>query len=1619
MSNYKTSIDDLYNLKSTLKKLKDEHILLQEPPADNGDRLRWRKHLNIIEKKITQTTVGIQGSTSTLYADPLTDPLLQIEEANPILLFPLRLETRFANAGTELWIRVYPDEIAIHTHEAALTASEVKAGSYYWRHLWKNSTSSLAEFAAERKKAWSQVANRFGVNRTAWILLKTRPTNLPANEDFSTMAEADFDTGNVETKTQSWSEAAKSYVMPDLLKLRMYIGGNLVLETFGNPIVQPLPVSPDPMRATAPADLDWKGTELAWLEDFDEAVKVGMAFKINLSTISTYDASQGISRITVMGVRTLFDQSPLVVPPPVAGAAAVESLLKNHQYTTRGLEFVTQGTPTNNTDEKRSGYREDLTFDEKQYEQDLLPSSQSRNSDEMDDEEVLAHALGLDPDVFQKLKNGQNRDHGDAVSMNKALYPATLGFFLRHLLHPLFKAEETEIIRSFFCSYVTGRGPVPALRTGPQPYGILPTSNFKTFQTSKADKDYKLFQKLKELLNRLDIVYETLIPGVPKLGQPKDPHVILDEILGLYPNSETFYQRIGYGEDFLRNVLRKPPTPTQPPTLLEQLIKSFSTFTGPEPEGILALKKIVWERTTLPLNRSKLVDVVAASETKNILIPDALGAIHQGKNYIQWLADLYVRENTPFTGIQNDYYGGNDNRVETPILYELLKHGMLLQLYKGVFHWLSSHGFLDPKLALFSNGAVASDFIASKEYLNFFSHQEDISPMELMMAQAPSLPFLGPGQTAASYFLTNTKDILKEISTIFRRRVTPEILHDFKDLNEFFAALQYLGDLTTARLERTMIEHIDCLTYRLDAWQTGLFYKKLEMNRNTGVATGTVLGAYGWLENLKPAKVTLMNETDLPLELRPGTGMPIIRADAQGGYIHAPSLTQAKAAALLRNAYLHHHDPADPEMMAVNLNSTRLRKALEMYEGIQMGHSINELLGYRLERFLHDQASPLDQYIPALRKTFPLGGTTLSNAGGTVEGPLASSTLNKPAAWVARLDGLAIVNAIKGNNNYPFGLPPTQLPATGAEADVMKEGIVDLFDCIDAMKDLMVAESIHQIVQGNTERAGALLKSIHEFKPPAKFESMQTPRTPAEILTHRASIIFKSGDFNNVPNPWPSIDMSPRALTEPWLNEWLGEIIGPPDTFQCLVTNTQSNTEYTLTLQDLNVQPIDLVYLVPMQFDKEDSAFSQRLAYYHRVDRNLHEEVTVEIHYDKAKKSNPSFADVLPLLKLLKEVVTNAKALDAADFDLKQYQGKANARNLNVEKSLANPTRIVDVGLLLKRKEKLKEALELLIKKLSTAVDSRLTTCATIRERLIECCAFEIRDAFPKSSVGEDRELRAVLVDQSRNVIIQLDKMLTVANQPTNTNAEDIVQSFGVFFGPAFKVLPVFHFSEKENDEVDRVAFVQDAYGAKEDIFSFITAKTNVSQEKHIQHWLDEILYLRPKLATFETTRLMYNSFREKQLDVKIMQLPYEKNDSWLGLEFPADLTLGKGKLSMLFSAFPQNQTPDWKGDFSGLLLDEWVEEIPGKEELTGITFQYNQPDSQPAQALLLAISPGEGAQWTWDKLSDILDDTLRRAKQRAVGTNELTPTDWIGLLPGALAEFSATKANVSLFFRN
>ena len=98
----------------------------------------------------------------------------QMDDAYPILLMPLRIETRFAPGADELWIRVYPDAWAVDGFEAKLSEKEVANGRVFWADYW-----AAAGDHARQLAAWRNLAANHGVGRARWIASSYRPANEP------------------------------------------------------------------------------------------------------------------------------------------------------------------------------------------------------------------------------------------------------------------------------------------------------------------------------------------------------------------------------------------------------------------------------------------------------------------------------------------------------------------------------------------------------------------------------------------------------------------------------------------------------------------------------------------------------------------------------------------------------------------------------------------------------------------------------------------------------------------------------------------------------------------------------------------------------------------------------------------------------------------------------------------------------------------------------------------------------------------------------------------------------------------------------------------------------------------------------------------------------------------------------------------------------------------------------------------------------------------------------------------------------------------------------------------------------------------------------------------------
>ncbi len=78
------------------------------------------------------------------------------------------------SAGTitvhELWVRIFPDDIAVETHDPRLTSSERDSGHIFW-----NETLAAGGNDALLRGAWRALCLKHGSNRAAWIALQTQP----------------------------------------------------------------------------------------------------------------------------------------------------------------------------------------------------------------------------------------------------------------------------------------------------------------------------------------------------------------------------------------------------------------------------------------------------------------------------------------------------------------------------------------------------------------------------------------------------------------------------------------------------------------------------------------------------------------------------------------------------------------------------------------------------------------------------------------------------------------------------------------------------------------------------------------------------------------------------------------------------------------------------------------------------------------------------------------------------------------------------------------------------------------------------------------------------------------------------------------------------------------------------------------------------------------------------------------------------------------------------------------------------------------------------------------------------------------------------------------------------
>ncbi|MCB0850671.1 MAG: hypothetical protein KDD63_00395, partial [Bacteroidetes bacterium] len=134
-----------------VRKLEEKEARLQrhfEPnnPTHLAEQTRLQQEKNRANRAIlsNQNKIGnLRGELNKSWADFLdfSDPgknLGQLNDNYPILMLPLRIETRFKKVNAdgrvrdELWVRVFPDDCSIDTFEEHLSNSEILNAQDFW-----------------------------------------------------------------------------------------------------------------------------------------------------------------------------------------------------------------------------------------------------------------------------------------------------------------------------------------------------------------------------------------------------------------------------------------------------------------------------------------------------------------------------------------------------------------------------------------------------------------------------------------------------------------------------------------------------------------------------------------------------------------------------------------------------------------------------------------------------------------------------------------------------------------------------------------------------------------------------------------------------------------------------------------------------------------------------------------------------------------------------------------------------------------------------------------------------------------------------------------------------------------------------------------------------------------------------------------------------------------------------------------------------------------------------------------------------------------------------------------------------------------------------------------------
>ncbi|MFJ7249768.1 hypothetical protein ACIQWA_34740 [Kitasatospora sp. NPDC098652] len=1494
---------------------------------------------------LTAARAALDAAVRDFVGGATDDELLaRLDPAVPLLLTPVRLETRLGPDGgapDTLRVRIFPDDVHIESHDPELTDGERQQGLRYWTAVWRagRADDDRQNGARIRLAAWDQLVGTLGAARARFVARVLAPQV----DDRPPQPLPDGPEGPVPTlravpqRGRGWVRPAAASTLPDRFVALAFQGDVLVGSAPGEVVPDTVQVGPDPdavpgddgTPAAAPAPADGMPLDpgLRWLVDFETARRNGLAITVKLSDHPEYDPHRRplLSRVLVLGVTTSMD--------PQAGAdrlAAVLSARADHG----DAAFVAQGTPTNNTAALRA-----TPADAPDVEAMLAEAAGHRaTADPLANSAVLAAALGVPPAALAGLPGAADTEQADARSLQLAVWSATGDFFVEQLLAGEGGEQapvDRDWLRAHHVDRVRARGPLPVLRLGRQPYGVLPVTATAQWHPA-ADTEPAGLTGLHRTLATMRPFWEAGVPGLPRVGGPDQPGEPLGD-QGVPKPERDVLRALGMAPVSAATTVRAVRGAVNAD--LHRLLLSALEVSAVPMEKLLS--RALDHALGLDY-QPKITQNQNEAQATRLWIPQArLLALPPGSDPVEELATFL--ENT-VDRFQSVLVVAGPQQART-LLEALLQQSANLEYAHAAAALGHQHQLVDrPRFAFAELGLAPQSAPAVTSAAGVALRPFSIPTLFALTipgtGTAPALPIeqvlradralLGPSVASAA-----------RGNGVFAP--TGQERPWSRTLAEMDAALQYLarrvrdwgraGRDPFTLVEGLLGECLDLVSHRLDAWITSLATARLAaMRAPTARPAGLQLGAYGWVEDLSPREA----------------GHP-----RSSGYVLAPSVPQATTAAVLRSGYLSH--AGDPGAFAVDLSSRRMRTAMTILDGVRQGQPLGALLGYRLERRLHeartDDLRPLelDRVIAPLRALAPLQPVPGTGSADTPEVVTAHDVVD--GRRIAEQTTDQVLTALRAKVTPPLD-PAAEVPAVTA-------ALTALHDDVDALADLLLAESVHQLTGRNPERAAATLATLAAGgQPPPRPEVLDLPRQGTPV-THRLMVVVPDGTARAAGWDTAAQTARARAQAEPRFDAWASRLLAPPDRIRLRAAWQRLGQDPASATVAEHPWPL-----------------------------------TDHCALDVAALAGAGVLRAVLAAALVRPAGVPADAVPVP-LDDRAPEWDHDVVALPEAEALAKAVAAVLAGAVPGTPAHLRTATAAVpppaegdLRNRAVLARDGLRTAQTVGD----LDAMAQYGVVPLRLPGD--EPATVLAAARREASARLARA-DAALSPA-PGAPGPAAALEAVFGPGFRAVDLIAAPDPRE--------LGDSLGA---------GLVRGDDEQAPRDWLERMGAVRPGAGRLADLLLHAGATGTgAAVALKVGQTPFGPGDHWVAAP---GRDAGAPPATGLVLHAPADL--DASAKLAVAVVDEWSEVVPGRTRTAAAAFHFDAPGARPPQSLLLAVPPVPGAPWTVATLAAVLGEALDLAKLRLVDLQALA---WLGrYLPAAYLPDTALGTAPGVLFKD